>query len=113
MRHAVLIGLQRKKAGLEKHDERLRPGVWRSLQSQGARVDQLALRLELLDPQLVLRRGYAMLTDASGRTVGKAANLQSGDRLRATLADGLAFGRGAPGQGLASPLDAFATCAHA
>ena len=88
MRHAVLSGLQWKQAAWVRQQERLAPALTRSLQQQEARMGQAALRLELLDPRLVLRRGYAWLTDASGQAVTQAARLQVGDRLRATLADG-------------------------
>jgi exodeoxyribonuclease VII large subunit len=44
--------------------------------------------LSLLDPQLVLQRGYAWLADEDGSTVVDAAQVQPGQALRATLAKG-------------------------
>jgi exodeoxyribonuclease VII large subunit len=44
--------------------------------------------LALLDPQLVLQRGYAWLADEDGATVVDAAQVQAGQALRATLAKG-------------------------
>ena len=44
--------------------------------------------LALLDPQLVLQRGYAWLADEAGITVTDAAQVQTGQVLRATLAKG-------------------------
>ena len=44
--------------------------------------------LALLDPQLVLQRGYAWLADEAGGTVMDAAQVQAGQVLRATLAKG-------------------------
>jgi exodeoxyribonuclease VII large subunit len=44
--------------------------------------------LALLDPNLVLQRGYAWLIDELGATVVNAAQVQSGQALRATLAKG-------------------------
>ncbi len=44
--------------------------------------------LALLDPQLVLQRGYAWLADEAGETVVDAAQVQVGQALRATLAKG-------------------------
>jgi exodeoxyribonuclease VII large subunit len=44
--------------------------------------------LALLDPQLVLQRGYAWLADEAGATIVDAAQVQSGQALRATLANG-------------------------
>ena len=44
--------------------------------------------LSLLDPQLVLQRGYAWLADEEGATVVDAAQVQTGQTLRATVAKG-------------------------
>lgn len=44
--------------------------------------------LALLDPQLVLQRGYAWLVDEAGATVVDAARVQTSQALRATLAKG-------------------------
>jgi exodeoxyribonuclease VII large subunit len=44
--------------------------------------------LALLDPALVLQRGYAWLADEAGATVVDAAQVQAGQTLRATLAKG-------------------------
>jgi exodeoxyribonuclease VII large subunit len=44
--------------------------------------------LALLDPALVLQRGYAWLADEAGATVVDAAQVQAGQALRATLANG-------------------------
>ena len=62
----------------------------RALVRQHERLDRAALRLQLLDPALVLQRGYAWLTNAEGRAVTSAGSLSTGDPVRAQLADGSA-----------------------
>lgn len=52
------------------------------------RLDRSAVRLGLLDPALVLQRGYAWITDAQGHTVTSPAQTQTGQALHATLARG-------------------------
>ncbi|CAN5678357.1 hypothetical protein BH10PSE18_BH10PSE18_12590 [soil metagenome] len=52
------------------------------------RLDRVEARLKLLDPALVLQRGYAWLTDDEGRTVTRAQALSSGDTVSGRLADG-------------------------
>lgn len=55
------------------------------------RLEGLAGRLHALDPQRVLERGYALLTDAgAGRPLSSAAALQAGQAVQAHLADGVA-----------------------
>jgi exodeoxyribonuclease VII large subunit len=54
------------------------------------RLGRAALRLQLLDPALVLQRGYAWITDAKGHAVTSVEGLAPGDDVRAQLADGAA-----------------------
>lgn len=59
-----------------------------AVQRPAQRLERAALRLALLDPQLVLQRGYAWLEDATGRPVTHARDATTGDRLSARLSDG-------------------------
>lgn len=88
MRQAVVSDVQWKRAHWQHAQQSLLPSLARAHQAQQARTTQAGLRLELLDPNLVLRRGYAWLRDTSGQAVTRAALLRPGDHLRATLADG-------------------------
>jgi exodeoxyribonuclease VII large subunit len=58
------------------------------LRERAERVQQAELRLGLLDPRLVLKRGYAWLSDLKGTPLARVDGLQRGDSVRATLADG-------------------------
>jgi exodeoxyribonuclease VII large subunit len=60
------------------------------------RLHRAALRLELLDPKLVLQRGFAWLSDADGHAVTSVAQTTEGQALQATLADGVVDLRVAP-----------------
>ena len=68
--------------------DRLPTAFARQLGAAHERLERAALRLSLLDPQLVLERGYAWLEDADGRPVTRAAQTTPGQALAATLADG-------------------------
>lgn len=52
------------------------------------RLERAELRLQALHPQRVLQRGYALLSDAQGLPVTRVGQVQPGQDLRATLADG-------------------------
>lgn len=54
------------------------------------RLDQAAARLETLNPQRVLERGFAWLQDAQGRPVTGVAQLRPQQSVQARLADGAA-----------------------
>lgn len=60
------------------------------LQARGRRLDAYGQRLEALDPQHVLSRGYAWLTDEHGKVLQSVQQLSVGQMLQATLADGRA-----------------------
>ncbi|GKS84649.1 exodeoxyribonuclease VII large subunit [Acidovorax sp. SUPP1855] len=88
MRHSVLLKMQR----LAQHPRALETEMPQMLQRrmarQSERLDRAALRLQLLDPHLVLQRGYALLTDAQGQPVTKVAQVRPGDAVRAAVTDG-------------------------
>ena len=51
-------------------------------------LDSAQLRLELLNPKLVLQRGYAWLTNLEGQAISSATQTREGQAVRATLVDG-------------------------
>lgn len=80
------IELQRQRLDhLASRHERAALDTWRR---QAARLDALQARLQALDPQHVLARGYAWLDDGTGGAITSVAALTPGRELRAVLADG-------------------------
>lgn len=88
MRHAVLLKLQRMAHEQQALEAHLPLKIQQGLQNHQQRLERAALRLNLLDPRLVLRRGYALLTDAEGRAVTRTAQAPLGAQLHVALADG-------------------------
>jgi exodeoxyribonuclease VII large subunit len=64
-------------------------GVQQTPAAARERLHRAALRLELLDPKLVLQRGFAWLSDAKGQAVTSVGQMSEGQALQATLADGV------------------------
>ncbi len=58
------------------------------LKQRQQHLQRAALRLGLLDPSLVLHRGYAWLTSSDGRTIGSVHEARPGQAVQAILADG-------------------------
>lgn len=52
------------------------------------RVDRAALRLGLLDPRLVLARGYAWVSTAGGKTVTRGRDVNAAETIHVQLAEG-------------------------
>jgi exodeoxyribonuclease VII large subunit len=82
------IELQRQR--LEQLPQRRERALADTLRRQAARLDALQARLQALDPQHVLARGYAWLDDGQGGAITSVQALQTGTEVRAVLADGSA-----------------------
>ena len=88
MRQAVLLKLQLLAQAQQALEANLPSKMQRHLDTLGQRLERAALRLQLLDPQRVLCRGYALLTDAQGQVVHSVRQAPLGAPLQARLADG-------------------------
>ena len=88
LRYTVQARLQLARTRVESQQEELGSGVQERLRAARQQLDHLGLRLQLLDPRLVLQRGYALLTDEKGQAVTSVVQLRPGQRLGASLADG-------------------------
>ena len=88
LRHAVLFKMQRLTQSQQAVEARLPQAMQRHLAAQEERLARCALRLDLLAPQRVLERGYAILCDAQGHTVTSVQQAHTDDTLQAQLADG-------------------------
>lgn len=82
---AVLARQQRELTQLQ---ARLLASRQRCVERLHERLERSRLRLGLLDPALVLQRGYAWITDKQGHTVTRADQVRPGQALLATLAQG-------------------------
>jgi exodeoxyribonuclease VII large subunit len=82
------MAVQRERNQIERRATALPQQISVLLGRQQGRIDQLSTRLGLLDPRLVLQRGYAWLADTHGQAVSSVSQVKAGQRLTATLADG-------------------------
>ena len=80
--------VQAQKQMLSRHAEHLPRLLQQNLQLQHQRNLNMGTRLGLLDPHLVLERGYAWLTDETGRALTHASDFQANQSVTASLADG-------------------------
>ena len=60
-----------------------------TIQNNQQRIHRAQLRLGLLDPKVVLQRGFAWLSDDKGQAFSSIAQAKVGQPVRATLADGV------------------------
>ena len=88
LRHGAAWTAQRLAQRQDGLADRLPRAVEQAVALRARRLEHAALRLELLDPRLVLQRGYALLTDGQGRPVTQTDQVRTGDGVRAAVSDG-------------------------
>ncbi len=89
-RWAPSLGLAKERAlgELNQLEKRWQLAKDAQLQSRSESLSRAELRLKLLDPSLVLQRGYAWLSDEKGVPVTRRQGVDIGQELHAQLSDG-------------------------
>ena len=88
--HAPLAQLQRQQSEVLRLQTALRAALVQEVARLRTRHDRVALHLDMLDPRLVLSRGYAWLEGNEGQAIIQVAQLQPGQAVQARLSDGVA-----------------------
>ena len=88
LQHGVSLQLQRRRHQLTRQHELLPATVERAVTGQSHALSAFTVRLQALDPSLVLQRGYVWLSDADGVAITHVGQMAQGQAVRATLADG-------------------------
>lgn len=88
LQFAARLFLEHRQQDLQGLQSRLPDTLRRGLSRHQDQLERAGLRLGLLDPTLVLQRGYAWLTNIEGQTIASVRQTRPGQPLRATVADG-------------------------
>lgn len=88
LQHAMLLKLQHETQIVKAIEADFPQKLRSALGAHQQRLATAALRLQLLDPALVLQRGYALLQTPSGELVRSVRQAPPATALRARLADG-------------------------
>jgi exodeoxyribonuclease VII large subunit len=88
LQSSALQSLKQQDQYLQRLQIQMPTAMQRSLQQSQERLQRASLRLGLLDPSLVLQRGYAWLTGSDDETITSVRQMHPGQQVRATLADG-------------------------
>ena len=88
LQHAKTFTVERLTARLEALDAELPKAFATAVKARQWQLDSAQLRLELLNPKLVLQRGYAWLADLDGQAITSVNQTRIGQAVRATLVDG-------------------------
>ena len=86
--HAMRLALGQEKRRLETLGSDLPKALAARLMHSRHRLERAQLRIDMLDPHLVLQRGYAWLADLEGHAITSVKTTHPGQPVRATLADG-------------------------
>jgi exodeoxyribonuclease VII large subunit len=85
---STLFALKQSQLDLAQLQSRFPDAFKRDVTRREERLQGAARHLSLLDPRLVLQRGFAWLTGPEGRAISSVKQTYSGQALHATLADG-------------------------
>jgi exodeoxyribonuclease VII large subunit len=88
LHYAVQRQLQQSGQRLSGLGEGLTDGTHLAVSMAHERLERAGLRLQLLDPRLVLQRGYALLQDSAGQLVTRVDQAHAGQPLEAHVSDG-------------------------
>lgn len=88
LQRGLALTAQSQRNRIQASERALPLALGQAMNQQRQRLERSSAALALLDPQLVLERGYVMLTDAQGALVTRVMQVQPGDALRARLRDG-------------------------
>ncbi|MDB5867858.1 MAG: Exodeoxyribonuclease large subunit, partial [Polaromonas sp.] len=86
--HAMRSTLRHEQTRLQAVGSDFPRKITANLELRRHQLERAKLRLELLDPQLVLQRGYAWLADLQGQPITAVKMTHAGQPVRATLVDG-------------------------
>lgn len=85
---ALLLASQHQHSRLQGLEVVLPLALQRAVDRHSRRLQRCETSLGLLDPRVVLERGYAFLSDTQGLAITRASQARPGQALCATLADG-------------------------
>ncbi|NMM09853.1 MAG: exodeoxyribonuclease VII large subunit [Polaromonas sp.] len=88
LNHATRLTFERERSKIDYLNHDFPRAVAGCLQRNRQLIERAQLRLQLLDPQLVLERGYSWLADLQGLPIVSVKMTHVGQPVRATLADG-------------------------
>lgn len=88
LQRIAALRLDRERGKLQRQAQNLPQTVQRDVQRQGRLLEQVQSRLALLDPRLVLQRGYAWLANTEGHALTSVTQVEPGQAVQAVLADG-------------------------
>lgn len=88
LQHAGRAALSRLGTRLQSLESGFPRAAASAVQKQQWQLASTQIRLESLNPQLVLKRGYAWLADTEGHAITSVRQTRTGQLVRATLVDG-------------------------
>lgn len=86
---SIKNALSLSRGGLDGLNSRLLPSYRSALKKKEAPLDSLSAKLDSLNPEAVLSRGYSIMTGQDGRPITESKNLRVGEVINTRLRDGI------------------------
>jgi len=88
LQQRVQAVVTQQRSHLQRAETDLPNALQRDVQRRQQQLQHAQARLQLLNPKLVLKRGYALLTDEQGHVLTRAQQVQAGQAVQAELSEG-------------------------
>jgi exodeoxyribonuclease VII large subunit len=69
----------------------MKTAMSRSLTQNRLLLDQLGLRIQAMNPEKLLKKGYVLLEDENNQLISSVKNMKTGQALKMRLSDGQAY----------------------
>lgn len=88
LQQRVQAVVTQQRSHLQRAETDLPNALQRDVQRRQQQLQHAQAQLQLLNPKLVLKRGYALLTDEQGHVLTRAQQVQAGQAVQAELSEG-------------------------
>jgi exodeoxyribonuclease VII large subunit len=92
-RYQPINRIQEERLKIDVMERSMKMAVNRNLSQERRLLDQLCLRIQAMNPEKLLKKGYVLLEDENNRLITSVKNIKIGQALKVRLSDGQAYTR--------------------
>jgi exodeoxyribonuclease VII large subunit len=90
-RYQPINRIQEERLKIDVMERSMKMAVNRSLMEKKRLLDQLCLRIQAMNPERLLKKGYVLLEDENNRLITSVKKIKTGQALKVKLSDGQAY----------------------
>jgi exodeoxyribonuclease VII large subunit len=90
-RYQPIARIQEERLKIDMMERAMKTAMSRSLTQNRLLLDQLGLRIQAMNPEKLLKKGYVLLEDENNQLISSVKNMKTGQALKMRLSDGQAY----------------------